>query len=122
MGLIKEEKGQGYALVIKPREDSSLQSKEKIEEPLEVLMLLDKYQDIVVIDTPYSLPPMRDIGLQIDLIPWETLPNKIVYKMTPSQNEEIAKNVQELLDNSLIRKSLSPCVVPIVLAPKKDGK
>ena len=42
--------------------------------------------------------------------------------MTPQQNEEIAKQVQELLDKGLIRKSLRPCAVPSVLAPKKDGK
>ena len=39
--------------------------------------------------------------------------------MTPQQNEEIARQIQELLDQGLIRKSISPCVVPIVLALKK---
>ena len=42
--------------------------------------------------------------------------------MTPAQNAEIAKQVSELLGKGLIQKSLSPCAVPIVLAPKKDGK
>ena len=45
--------------------------------------------------------------------------NKAAYKMTPQQNEEIAKQIQELLDQGLIRRSISPCVVPTVLAPKK---
>lgn len=41
--------------------------------------------------------------------------------MTPEQNEEVARQIQELLDQGLIRKSISPCVVPTVLAPKKGG-
>jgi hypothetical protein len=29
--------------------------------------------------------------------------------------------VQELLDNRYVRESLSPCAVPVILAPKKNG-
>ena len=41
--------------------------------------------------------------------------------MSPHQNEEISKQIQELLEQGLIRKSISPCVVPTILAPKKGG-
>jgi hypothetical protein len=41
--------------------------------------------------------------------------------MTSHENEEINKQVQEILDKGLIKESLSPCVVPTLLIPKKDG-
>lgn len=50
------------------------------------------------------------------------MPNKAPYKLTPTQNAEISKQVVELLNKGLIQKSLSPCDVPLFLAPKKDGK
>lgn len=40
---------------------------------------------------PSALPPMREVSHQIDLIPRENLPNKVAYKMTPSQNAEIER-------------------------------
>ena len=83
--------------------------------------LLDKYEGLISEGMPKSLPPIRDISHCIDFIPEATLPNKSAYKMTPQQNEEIARQVKELLDSSLIVKSLSPCVVPAILAPKKEG-
>jgi hypothetical protein len=41
--------------------------------------------------------------------------------LTPRENEEVKKKVRELLDKALVRESLSPCAMPIVLSPKKDG-
>src|SRR3954463_12902532 len=58
---------------------------------------------------------------QIDLIPGASLPNRAPYRTNPEETKEIMRQVQELLDKSYIRESLSPCAVPIILVPKKDG-
>eukprot|EP00253_Pinus_taeda_P006961 PITA_06961 len=78
--------------------------------------------DIVVDDSPYKLPPKRSISHHIDFIPGANLPNKATYRMSLKDNEEIRKQVQELLEKGLVRKSLNPCAVPTVLAPKKGGE
>ena len=58
----------------------------------------------------------------MDLIPRASLPNKAPHTLTPDENIEPNRQVQELLEKGLIRESLSPCAVPVVLAPKKNGK
>ena len=57
----------------------------------------------------------------MDLIIRASFPNKAPYRLTPTKNGELNRQVQKLLQNGLTRESLSPCVVSIVLAPKKNG-
>jgi hypothetical protein len=68
-----------------------------------------------------GLPPIRGIEHQIDLIPRASLPNRAPYWTNPKETKVIQRQVQELLDKGYVRKSLSPCVVPFLLVPKKDG-
>jgi hypothetical protein len=89
--------------------------------PGEVQELLEQFTDIVVDKLPHSLPPMRSMSHHIDLISGASFPNKVVYKLTLQENEEVKRQVQDLLDKGLVRESLSPCVVPTVLSLKKDG-
>jgi hypothetical protein len=45
-----------------------------------------------------------------------------MYRLTPQENGEVKRQVQDLMDKGLIRESLSPCAVPIELSLKKDGE
>jgi len=41
--------------------------------------------------------------------------------MNPQETQEIQRQVDDLISKGLIRESLSTCVVPALLVPKKDG-
>jgi hypothetical protein len=108
-----------FAMVRKPRVVLTSTSMDDL--PEEIRELLDNFADIVVDELPNSLPPIRSISHHIYMILGESLPNKATYILTPRENEEVKNQVQELLDKGLVRESLSPCAIPIVLSPKKDG-
>ena len=89
--------------------------------PAPVTNLLQDFRDVFPDEIPPGLPPIRGIEHQIDLIPGASLPNRAAYRTNPEETKEIQRQVQDLLDRGYVRESLSPCVVPVLLVPKKDG-
>jgi hypothetical protein len=115
---VKKKEDPQFFVVRKPR--IVLTSTRVDDLPGEIQELLEEFADIVLDEIPHSLPLMRIVSHHIDLIPGASFPNKAAYRLTPQENEEVKRQVQELLDKGLVRESLSPCVVPIVLSLKKD--
>ncbi|XP_071933094.1 uncharacterized protein [Coffea arabica] len=89
--------------------------------PSAIANLLQEYQDVFPEDIPNGLPPLRGIEHQIDFIPGSSLPNKAPYRTNPEETKEQQRQVEDLLSKGWIQESLSPCVVPVLLVPKKDG-
>ncbi|XP_027166443.1 uncharacterized protein LOC113766448 [Coffea eugenioides] len=122
--LIKESELENEKKKIEKIENSTENDKaEKIERKKDICIvsLLQDYEDVFPDEIPNGLPPIRGIEHQIDLVPGAPLPNRLAYKMGPDETKELQRQIEELLTKGWARESLSPCAVPVILVPKKDG-
>jgi hypothetical protein len=83
--------------------------------PGEIQELLEDFADIVVDKLPCSLLPIRRISHHIDLIPGSSLLNKATYRLMPQENEEVKKQVQDLMDKDLYLYIIFICILYLYL-------
>ena len=110
-----------HVLIILVCKDTLISANDLTSIPSIVAHILQEYENVFLEETHAGLPPLRGIEHQIDLIPGATLPNRPAYRTILEETKEIQRQVQALLDKGYVRESLSPCVVPVILVPKKDG-
>ena len=100
MKEVKEEGGLCFALIPIPKKEVAdvgavdQHGRPKMV-PYEVQELLNKYKGMILEGMPKNLPPIREISHCIEFILGASLPNKAAYKLTPQQNEEMAKEIYE---------------------------
>ncbi|KAI3802152.1 hypothetical protein L1987_30279 [Smallanthus sonchifolius] len=68
-----------------------------------------------------GLPPVRQVEFRIDLIPGANPVARAPYRLSPSEMQELASQLQELSDKGFIRPSHSPWGAPVLFVKKKDG-
>ena len=86
-----DEEEMNYVVVCKPRVVTM--NTNITDLPEEIQKMLNEFSDIVVDYLPNGLPPKRDITHHIDFIPGASLPNKVSYRLTPQENEEVRRQV-----------------------------
>jgi hypothetical protein len=79
----------------------------------------EEYKDIF--SSPTGVPLHCHVKHSIYLTPSASLPNGTIYHNSMMENEEIKRQIQELLQKGHIRPNSSPCESPIVLVQKKYG-
>ena len=83
--------------------------------------LLDEFKDVFPDDLPRGLPPARDVDHHIELIPGASVPQRLTYRLSPAEQDELKLQLADLLDKGFIRPSKSPYASPILFVRKKDG-
>nr|GEX00741.1 putative reverse transcriptase domain, ribonuclease H-like domain, aspartic peptidase domain protein [Tanacetum cinerariifolium] len=67
-----------------------------------------------------GLSPLWEIEFRIELIPGDVLIAKYLYRLAPSELEELSGQLKELQDKGFIRPSSSPWGAPVLFVKKKD--
>uniref|UniRef100_A0A2N9H8I9 CCHC-type domain-containing protein n=1 Tax=Fagus sylvatica TaxID=28930 RepID=A0A2N9H8I9_FAGSY len=81
----------------------------------------EEFEHVFSKEMPNELPPIRGIEHQIEFVPRATIPNQPAYKNNPEETKELQRQVEDLMSKGYVRESMSPCAVPVLLVPKKDG-
>ena len=67
------------------------------------------------------MSPRREVNFTIDLVPGASPISKAPYCLSPTELQELKKQLQELTDSGFIRPSTSPWGAPVLFVKKKDG-
>lgn len=95
-------------------------SKDGNEENEDVKQILEEFKE--VLEQPKTLPPPRVFDHRIRLLDESKVVNIAPYRYAHYQKRnEIEKQVDELQESGLIRRSTSPFSSPVLLVRKKDG-
>lgn len=70
---------------------------------------------------PTSLPPSRVFDHKITLVPGVKPMNVKPYRYSPTQKDEIERQIKEMLLNGIIQPSSSPFSSHVLLVKKNDG-
>ena len=99
-----------------PTHDSEIEIMNK-----EKKMVLHEFMDVFPSELPEGLPPKRGVDHRIELKPGSSPTSRPTFRMSPSELDELKKQLSELSDLGFIQPSKSPFGAPVLFVKKKDG-
>lgn len=108
-----------FLLHLAPADSDGSASSSTVSVPAPIHRLLSEYS--LLFEPPTTLPPSRDCNHQIPLVPGAQPFSIRAYRYPPALKDEIELQVQDMLQQGLIRPSASPFSSPVLLVRKKDG-
>ena len=95
--------------------------KPTIKQDPRVKKVLDQFKDVFPDDLPARLPPKRTVDHKIQLVEGATTPQKLTYRLSTLEQDELRRQLDDLLEKGHIRPSKSPYASPVIFVRKKDG-
>ncbi|GKG07336.1 hypothetical protein Tco_0330305, partial [Tanacetum coccineum] len=86
---------------------------------LEDIPVVKEFPDVFPENLP-GIPSVRQVEFQIDLIPGAAPIARTLYRLAPSEMQELSNQLQELTNRGFIRPSTSPWGAPVLFVKKKD--
>ncbi|GBG69713.1 hypothetical protein CBR_g4544 [Chara braunii] len=91
---------------------------EPVKMPPEIEGVVAKYPDLF--EEPTGVVE-REVVHVIEIIPGSSIPKGRIYRMSPSELDELRRQLKELVEKGWIRPSVSPYGSPVLFVPKKEG-
>ncbi|KAI3754694.1 hypothetical protein L1987_54482 [Smallanthus sonchifolius] len=90
------------------------------EKKIDDIPIIRDFSEVFPKDLP-GLPPHRQVEFWIDLAAVAAPITRALYRLAPSELQELSTQLQELLDKGFIRPSSLPWGDPVLFVKKKDG-
>ena len=88
----------------------------------ELNSLLEEFSDLFPEQLLKGRPPKRSVEFEIKTVEGFVPPNNPPCRLSPNEHDELQAQIDDLLAQGQIRPSQSPYGVPVLVAPKKDGR
>ncbi len=111
----------GFVQNIKEKGREEINDNEERIECEDAKSLCSEFTDVFPSDLPFKLPPSRSIDHRIELEAGSVPPSKPAFRMSPSELDELKKQLTELEEHGFIQPSKSPFGAPVLFVKKKDG-